>query len=659
MGMPESADSKCKSSCFRSWSCLLIALAIIAVTAATAWLNEAGKASIDLSMNGSRAVYGLTTAISHYRFGSPLYSHYTPVLEVFWTNQTVNLHTINDLIAKAMAIAPASLTPDKLHVGFGELDYDDKGVILWYLAAFDLFGPHFGSIYALYFLLFAASISIFWLSFRNDPPALLLLPLFALVHLSLTTFVLAANPNVMGSLLGTRPFAMLGVLPTLHLALLMLRGRVLSSWLKTGVALQVAYLLFIITIRSSAEVELVLLMLIAGLMFACRFLSAWKSREVTQVFLRKSTLAQSFIWVPLSIFIGISASTATYKLTVPAEVRSKALVGHLLWHNMLGGFCLNTTLTNELFKYSLLFDSTYKSPPPPDGLAYSSIAGFFQTEFKNKHAMFGDAPDKRDVQSYERGARTLFFHMAQHFPKDVAHLFVVDKTKEFYHLIRVVQRQLQSRTVTAITFLIGMIGGIVWLRGLKVIAPLLFVSFSVASIPAYVFVPSTITMYDYAPYFYLIYLGTIATGGALVTWFAIRSGIAAILLSFARRAAPAAVVAIIPATAAFFLLQERLPTIGDRSSIVVLTATYGANVGGVAGSATGKLQHSCNGLAKCKYTIDADVLGDPKGGASKDFIVEYECSREMKPIKIYVPGEAHNARIKLDCTDGRNPPVYK
>lgn len=634
---------------FLRWSCLFITLAVVVITAASAWLNEAGKASIDLSVNGSRVVYGLTTAISHYRFGSPLYSYYTPVLDVFWTSQTVNFHAVNELIAKALAINPATLTNENLHIGFGELDYDDKGVILWYLAAFKLLGPHFQSIYAFYFLLLAASIGIYWLSFRDDPAALIVLPLYALVHLSLTTFVLAANPNVMGTLLGTRPFAMLGVLPALHLALLMLRGRILSKWLKTGAALQLCYLLFIISIRSSAQVELVLLILIAALLCAGRFFSAWKRQVIKQTFLRKGALAQSFLWVPLTIIIGVSSAMATYDVTVPASVRSKALVGHLLWHNMLGSFFLNEKLTGELFKYSKIYNPAYTSPPPPDGLAFSSTAGYYKSVYNESRDMFADQPDKRDVQGYERAAREVFLHMASLYPRDVAHLFAIDKTVQLYFLLRVEERQLRSHIVTALAVLIGLIGGAAWLRGLKIIAPLLLAGCAIASIPAYVFVPSTITMYDYAPYFYLFYLGSIATCGAVVAWLIQYLGLTSWLSAFILRAAPVAKVCILPTLAAAFLLQERFPTVGDHSTIVVLTSTYGANVGAVTGSATEKLRHSCNGLTKCKYTVDADVLGDPKGGAAKDFLVEYECSRELAPKRIYVPGEAHNARIKLDC----------
>ena len=156
-------------------------------------------------------------------------------------------------------------------------------------------------------------------------------------------------------------------------------------------------------------------------------------------------------------------------------------------------------------------------------------------------------------------------------------------------------------------------------------------------------------MFDYAPYFYLGYLCIIASIGAMVPPLAARYSLKSRLKPLWSAVLPALVVIAIPLAAASALLINRLPDAGDKSTILVVSATYGENVKAPAGNATDKLRRACNGREACEYRVDVNILGDPAGGVGKNFMVEYECPHIMKPVREVIPAEAHNRKIVLDC----------
>ncbi len=625
----------------RQWMYLLVALTIVIVTGITSMLNEKNRASIDLSMNGSRAMYGLTVASSHYGFNTPLYSYYLPIYHNFLIKKTVSWDTVNGMIDTALATDPATLTPENLFVGFGELLEDDKGVLLWYTAAFKLFGPHLEGIYMLYFLLLSASITIFWITFRDDEPALLLMTLYPLVHLALSVYALASNTNVVGSLFGTRPFCMLAVLPVLHLALLTLSARSVTPWLAAGGVLQIVYLLFIITVRSSAKVQILFLLLVAA--FA---LVRWLRAEGWAI--RRATLRQNFVWIPASLLIGTAGVAVSYIATVPSEVRGQGIPGHLAWHNVLGSFVLNDVLADDLLQFARV-TIDYKSVPVPDALARISVIGYAKTvQGKDiEELVIGYPLSKRDTSLYERTGRSLFFYELKRRPLESARLFVVQKTRMLVDLLKNIVITVSSIDILIAALFLGMVGGSAWLRGLKKIAPLIAGGFTVSVIPAYAFVAAPHIMYDYAPYFYLGFLGAVASVGALLTHN--RHLLMRWLRPCLRIVRPGFIVVVIPLAIAGLLLAKRLPSAGDISTILIVSATYGGNVKAPTGNATDHVRRTCNGREKCSYKVDVNKLGDPMGGAGKDFVVEYECSHTLKPLKQTIPAEAHMHKVTLDC----------
>jgi hypothetical protein len=77
--------------------------------------------------------------------------------------------------------------------------------------------------------------------------------------------------------------------------------------------------------------------------------------------------------------------------------------------------------------------------------------------------------------------------------------------------------QMHHTKPRVIVFVLGFLAGGAFLRRLPVVAALMVGGLGVSLIPAYVFVPATHVMYDYAPYYYMCYLAIPAIAGAALS----------------------------------------------------------------------------------------------------------------------------------------------
>lgn len=103
----------------------------------------------------------------------------------------------------------------------------------------------------------------------------------------------------------------------------------------------------------------------------------------------------------------------------------------------------------------------------------------------------------------------------------------------------------------------------------------------------------------------------------------------------------------------FFLILSGFDKPGGSGPaiIIIRSATYGGNFGGVKGNATRHVQSQCARGEVCEYTIKVENFGDPAPNRGKDFRVDYACRNGVVRPEIYVPGEAGlGSRITLDCS---------
>ena len=93
-----------------------------------------------------------------------------------------------------------------------------------------------------------------------------------------------------------------------------------------------------------------------------------------------------------------------------------------------------------------------------------------------------------------------------------------------------------------------------------------------------------------------------------------------------------------------------LTACGGKSGIQIVSATYGASCGGIAGNATNDLKSRCEGEQACTYVVNVSVLGDPKSGCVKEYEAQWTCGKNPEVHVTKLPGEAgFGGRIQLSC----------
>eukprot|EP01084_Bolivina_argentea_P014995 28042_1 len=78
-------------------------------------------------------------------------------------------------------------------------------------------------------------------------------------------------------------------------------------------------------------------------------------------------------------------------------------------------------------------------------------------------------------------------------------------------------------------------------------------------------------------------------------------------------------------------------------TIVITSATYGANCGAATDNQLDNLANACNSKSSCSYTVDYRIIGDPAPNCAKTYIYEYICSVEsiLRTGKYY--------ELNIDC----------
>jgi hypothetical protein len=91
---------------------------------------------------------------------------------------------------------------------------------------------------------------------------------------------------------------------------------------------------------------------------------------------------------------------------------------------------------------------------------------------------------------------------------------------------------------------------------------------------------------------------------------------------------------------------------GGRGRIYVVSATYGGNCGVPRGNVTGHVAGVCNGQRVCPYTVHHRIIGDPRPGCPKDFVVRWVCG-DGEPLRAGAPPEAgFGTVVVLSCRGG-------
>ena len=88
-----------------------------------------------------------------------------------------------------------------------------------------------------------------------------------------------------------------------------------------------------------------------------------------------------------------------------------------------------------------------------------------------------------------------------------------------------------------------------------------------------------------------------------------------------------------------------------KSTIKVISGSYGNNCGAKPGNATAHVARICDGQALCEYKIDPAALEDPAPNCAKNFTAEWKCGAGATVYAVSVPaGAARGEPLRLACS---------
>lgn len=88
-----------------------------------------------------------------------------------------------------------------------------------------------------------------------------------------------------------------------------------------------------------------------------------------------------------------------------------------------------------------------------------------------------------------------------------------------------------------------------------------------------------------------------------------------------------------------------------KSTIRVVTGTYGGNCGAKSGNATTQVARVCDGQAVCQYQIDMAAPEDAAPNCAKVFTAEWKCGNAATVYAVTVPaGAMQGENLRLSCS---------
>lgn len=92
-------------------------------------------------------------------------------------------------------------------------------------------------------------------------------------------------------------------------------------------------------------------------------------------------------------------------------------------------------------------------------------------------------------------------------------------------------------------------------------------------------------------------------------------------------------------------------TESPKSTIKVVTGTYGNNCGAKPGNATAQVSRACDGQTLCEYKIDPATLEDSASNCARNFTAEWKCGAGATVYAVSMPaGAARDEPLRLACS---------
>lgn len=319
---------------------------------------------------------------------------------------------VNEVIARVLAKYPVA--PDQSD---RVLSGDDKGIVLMTEIAFRLFGYKVQGVLYLYYIILGLAAACFAYSYRRNPFALLLLAAFLLLHSMILPMI--KYDRQLTSVTALRCMPVLAMISCMHCVLFFFESKVDFRRL-FAVVVQVAIIVFVIHVRSTAIWELTLVAgtgLVVIVMRKGPVLA--DSIKATGGFMRWPSV------VPLAATVIFMLTLNAYRAYgFPAEYhRDGEIVTRPFWHNIFSGFAYNP-------KISRRYDPELRVD---DFTTILATKKYLLDNGRNREweEAGGNTPDYMGMrwQNYDNAVKEMLFVVCARYPKDCVATFLYYKPK--------------------------------------------------------------------------------------------------------------------------------------------------------------------------------------------------------------------------------------
>jgi hypothetical protein len=327
-----------------------------------------------------------------------------------------NSNRLNRLFKEASTIPINYRLPPVPIVG------SEKGEAAFYYLAFRLFGIQIKSIWLFYFTLLGASTFLFSVAFWRSPICMLLLMLYLSAHFYMTDI---ATISAYQTVHNSRFLPVLAVLPSMHLALLILRRTPFSVVYFVPAIGQTFLLFFVIFCRVEAAWQPAALLAISAV--AVSPIKLLKARSRSQLTASRPPPVVS-LW-PAALLIAGAAGFVIYgHIALDHKVYSTETRTHTFWDPLIVGTISANPELNRIYGMG--------QPPYSDTMGYF-IARKYLVEHNDatspiaivKDGVVVGARPMENMGAYDAVLRRAFFQMAQHHPWLTLRSILYDKPR--------------------------------------------------------------------------------------------------------------------------------------------------------------------------------------------------------------------------------------
>ena len=302
---------------------------------------------------------------------------------------------------------------------------NEKGLADFYYFAFELFGLNINALVLFYYLLLAASVAMFFATFRGSSFCMFLLALYLIGHFFMVGY---ANAPYFQTVHNSRFFPVLAMLPTLHLLLLVLRREQPTPGRIAAAIGQTALLYFCVFIRYQAIWQAGAIIVSPILVLQLNdYAASWRALRSGREGGAALKQLVPGTWPAIIATIGLVAFILYSHFALDPAYRSETTT-HTFWDGVLTG-----TISADPELYRLYGNN---DTPYGDLMAFDAVGKYLRERHDtgSKIAFVVDGviymDPFRNEAVYEKITRRLFFEIAAAHPWLTIKSFLYGKPRD-------------------------------------------------------------------------------------------------------------------------------------------------------------------------------------------------------------------------------------